>query len=193
MNKQLLHVGCGKNTKQGLKGFENWSELRFDIDPKVNPDIIGSVVDLNGIEDASVDAVFSQHNIEHLYPHEVVPSLTNFARVLKADGFAIINCPDLQSVCEAILKNGLLETVYTSPAGDIAPIDILYGHRASLFNNPHMAHKCGFTAPVLAGCLNDAGFSYIYGGRHSYDLWLMAFKHPPSAERVQQLAVDHLP
>ena len=44
---------------------------------------------------ASVDAVFSSHNIEHLYPHEVPLALKEFMRVLKPDGFVLMTCPDL--------------------------------------------------------------------------------------------------
>jgi hypothetical protein len=44
--------------------------LRLDIDKNVNPDIVGTMLDMSAVADASVDAVFSSHNIEHLYPHE---------------------------------------------------------------------------------------------------------------------------
>ena len=46
--KKLLHVGCGPQNKNGLKGFSSsdWEEIRFDIDPKVNPDIQGTLTDM---------------------------------------------------------------------------------------------------------------------------------------------------
>ena len=39
---QLLHVGCGPQNKASLKGFSGseWNEVRYDIDPKVNPDVL---------------------------------------------------------------------------------------------------------------------------------------------------------
>src|SRR5947209_1666250 len=69
----FLHVGCGPKRKSGTtRGFQRdeWTELRLDIDPSVKPDIIGTITDLSAVADASVDALYSSHNIEHLYPHE---------------------------------------------------------------------------------------------------------------------------
>ena len=100
--KTFLHVGCGPKRKdQTTRGFvsTDWHELRLDIDKSVQPDIIGTMTDMSAVADASVDAIFSSHNIEHLYPHEVPLALAEFKRVLRPDGFAVITCPDLQSVC----------------------------------------------------------------------------------------------
>src|SRR3990167_8358112 len=129
--KQFLHVGCGpKHKDRTTAGFNNpdWHELRLDIDESVNPDIVGTMTDMSAVADASVDAVFPSHNIEHLYPHEVPVALAEFKRVLREDGFVVITCPDLQSVCALIAEDKLTEPAYTSPAGPIAPLDILYGH-----------------------------------------------------------------
>ena len=66
--KTFLHVGCGSKRKdQTTRGFHSadWQELRLDIDPSVRLDNVGTMIDMS---DVSVDAVFSSHNIEHLYP-----------------------------------------------------------------------------------------------------------------------------
>ena len=68
----FLHVGCGpKRKEKTTRGFNtpNWAEIRLDIDPSAAPDITGTMTDMSGVASASVDAVFSSHNIEHLYPH----------------------------------------------------------------------------------------------------------------------------
>ncbi len=42
--RQLLHIGCGHKRKdQTTNGFNlpEWGEIRFDIDPAVEPDIKG--------------------------------------------------------------------------------------------------------------------------------------------------------
>ena len=130
--KTLLHVGCGPKRKdQTTPGFNspNWKELRLDIDPSVQPDLLGTMTDMRTVESESVDAVFSSHNIEHLYPHEVPGALAEFLRVLKPTGFVVITCPDLQSVCAVVAQDKLTDTAYTSPAGPITPLDILFGHR----------------------------------------------------------------
>ena len=53
--KNFLHVGCGPQYKDSLKGFKDWQEIRFDIDPKVKPDILGSLTDMSAVEDKSVE------------------------------------------------------------------------------------------------------------------------------------------
>ncbi len=81
--KTFLHVGCGpKHKNQTTRGFNtpDWTELRLDIDASVAPDIIGTMTDMSAVADASVDAIFSSHNIEHLYPHEVPVALAEFLR-----------------------------------------------------------------------------------------------------------------
>lgn len=107
MSKVFLHVGCGQKRKNATRGFNTaqWSEVRLDIDPSVSPDIIGTMTDMSAVPTASVDAVYSSHNIEHLYPHEVPVALAEFKRVLKDDGFAVLTCPDLKSVAALIAND----------------------------------------------------------------------------------------
>lgn len=65
----------------------------------------------------------------------------------------------------------------TSPAGPIAPIDILYGNRISLqAGNRYVAHRCGFTAKVLEGTHQSAGFPQVASLMlpAAFDLWAMA-------------------
>ncbi len=79
--KTFLHVGCGPKRKdRTTPGFNTpeWTELRLDIDESVSLDIVGTMTDMSQVSDASVDALFSSHNIEHLYPHEVPKALTEF-------------------------------------------------------------------------------------------------------------------
>lgn len=174
----VLHVGCGHSMidKTPFAGMD-WTEIRLDIDPNVQPDLIGSITNMEAVKTGSVDAVFSSHNIEHLYPEQVPVALAEFKRVLKPSGFALITCPDLQSVCALVANDQLTEPAYTSPAGPIAPIDILYGHRPSLqAGNHYMAHRCGFTAKVLIGTLQSAGFPQVASLRRpaAFDLWALA-------------------
>ena len=120
----VLHVGCGPYNPAKLhRKFQEpgWRQLRYDIDPDVAPDIVGSITDMAAVADASVDAVWSSHNVEHLYAHEVPLALAEFRRVLKAGGFALITLPDLQKVAELVAADKLEEPAYISPAGPIRP------------------------------------------------------------------------
>ena len=198
--KTFLHVGCGpRYNEAAVPGFEaeQWREVRFDIDPSVEPDVLGSMTNMSAVETESVDAIFSSHNIEHLYPHEVPTALEEFKRVLKPDGYVVLTCPDLQSVCALIAEDKLLEAAYVSAAGPIAPMDILYGHRPQLAaGNVHMAHKSGFTQKVLVGSLQAAGFQKTASFRRAnpfFDLWIVATKHIMEDRAVKDLATQHFP
>lgn len=192
MQKKFLHVGCGYQTKKGLKGFdsEDWSEIRFDIDEKVKPDIVGTLTNMGAVQSGYVDAVYSSHNLEHLFWHEVVPALKEFNRVLKDDGLVVLTCPDLQSVCEAVAKDELLEPLYVSPAGPISAVDILYGHRGFIENGNHyMAHNTGFTRKVLDELFAQAGFAFrvVLHRPDTYALWAFAFKQPRTQQQVSEI------
>ncbi len=196
--KTFLHVGCGSQNNSSCLGFnnDNWKEIRFDIDKNVKPDIEGTLTDMKLVETASVDAVYSSHNIDHIYPHEVPIALKEFYRVLKEDGIVVITCPDLQSVCEAVIQDKLLEPLYESDIGPISPIDILYGHRGFIAGgNEFMAHKGGFTYSVLNYAFYEAGFNVRYGGRRpqAWDLFLVAFKQKKSEEEIKKIAMPFLP
>jgi SAM-dependent methyltransferase len=199
--RNFLHVGCGpKRKNQTTRGFNTpeWAEIRLDIDASVQPDVIGTMVDLSAVESDSVDAIYSSHNIEHLYPHEVPLALAEFLRVLKPNGFFVATCPDLQSVCKLIAEDKLTDTAYTSPAGPIAPLDILYGHRPAMAKgNLYMAHRCGFTEKVLRGTLQSAGFSRVAtmarGSTPFFDLWALASKASLDEEAIRALATSHFP
>ncbi len=198
--RKFIHVGCGQNRKdRTTPGFNtpDWQEVRFDIDASVEPDIIGTMTDMSVVPSGSMDALFSSHNIEHLYPHEVPLALAEFRRVLTPNGFAVITCPDLKSVCALVVEDKLTEAAYNSPAGPIAPIDILYGYRAAMqAGNLYMAHRCGFTEKVLVACLKEAGFAMVASRSRSgpsFDLWAVAAvtKIPPDA--LREVAVQHIP
>jgi SAM-dependent methyltransferase len=189
--KTVLHVGCGHNNPNKLhKTFQSpaWREVRLDIDPAVQPDIIGSITDLSMVATASVDAVWSSHNLEHLYSHEVPQALAEFCRVLKPEGFALITLPDLQQVAAYVAQGKLEDVLYQSPAGPIAALDVIFGHRASVAQgNVFMAHKTGFTAQTLGQHIIRAGFARVEVKRdNNLNLWALAHKTtPPGAEAAQ--------
>ncbi len=199
--KFFLHVGCGPKRKdQTTKALNSsdWSEVRLDIDPSVQPDVIGTMTDMSAVASGSMDAVYSSHNIEHLYPHEVSLAFAEFLRVLNPDGFFVVTCPDLQSVCALIAENKLTDAAYNSPAGPIAPLDILYGLRPALAQgNLYMAHRCGFTQKVLSATLQSCGFKSVATmarGRAPYfDLFALASKSERSQAQMRELAQLHFP
>ena len=125
----------------------------------------------------SVDAVWSSHNLEHLHRHEVPVALAEFRRVLRPGGQMLLTLPDLQRIAELVAADGLEDEAYSSPAGPITALDMIYGHTPSLARgNRHMAHKTGFTARTLTQLLTEAGFTGVALQREGFALWARAYK-----------------
>jgi SAM-dependent methyltransferase len=197
--KSFLHVLSGGTPQSEIQGFnvDDWQEVRLDNRPGIDVDIEGSIHDLSKVPTASVDAVYSFHNIVYLYAHEVVTVLKEFKRVLKEDGIVVLSCPDLQSTCEAIVADKLLDPLFNNTVGTpIAPIDILYGIRGNqALGITNMAHKCGFTYSSLLGVFSEAGFASFFGGRRPsvYDLWNVAFVQEKTEQDMRSIGRVYIP
>lgn len=173
--KTLLHVGCGRQSFDALPPLDwknEWRQVRVDIDPTVEPDLVASIVDMAGIDDASAECIFSKHNIEHLEFHEVTQCVRAFHRVLKPEGFLILRTPDLRAIARLLLDRDPDQTLFTAQIYGknvpVAPLDMLYGSRQEIANgNPFMAHRTGFTASSLGRCLKQAGFENVTVQEHA--------------------------
>ena len=161
----VLHVGCGPPDHMALHEAyrgAGWHELRLDVDPRVRPDVVASITDMSPVPDASVDAVYSHHNIEHVFAHEVAVAFGEFLRVLRPGGEVLIGTPDLEAVGRALAAGRLEEVLYRSEAGDISALDVVYGLRSDIESGrEHMAHRTGFTARTLGRRLRQAGFAQV--------------------------------
>ena len=191
--KKVLHVGCGyPNPNKLHRAFrgDDWQEIRLDIDASAQPDVIADMRDLSQIEANSIDALWSSHNVEHLYPHDVIPTLAGFRRILKPDGVALITLPDLQQIAQLIADDKLDDPAYVSPAGPIAPLDMLYGFRPAMAQgNLFMAHRTGFTAKTLAQSILQAGFAMVSVQREqsAFNLWAIGFCSEPEPSQLAQM------
>ncbi len=172
----FLHVGCGSASRDRLPApLRSWHEVRLDIDPSVEPDIIASIVDMSMVETASFDGLWSSHSLEHIDSHDVPTALSESRRVLRDTGFAIFTLPDLQAVARIIADDKLEEPLYQSAAGPISPIDMIYGHRRSVERGKtYMAHRTGFTQRTLGKHLLEAGFEEVDVWSTRYALWAVA-------------------
>lgn len=194
---RLLHAICGSNNKsRTTREFSSadWEEVRMDPQAEVKPDVVSSLLDMSMLEDASFDAVFTAHSLERLYAHEVGKALGNIHRVLKDDGYLIVSCADIQAACALVAEDKLLEAAYESPAGPVAPMDILYGFRPALAAGfERHACKCGFTSRALLGTLGQAGFASKWGARNpnSFTLVAIACKQSKSEDFMKEMAVKH--
>ena len=190
--KRVLNAGSGLPSKGGLHSMifksETWSEVRIDIDPATEPDVIGSITEMqSAFTTGSFDAVWSSHSLEHLDGHQVLPAMSEFHRILKPDGFALVRTPDLEAVTSALLKSGANHVAYMSAIGPITPLDMLYGHSGSIkAGSVHMAHKTGFTAARIGHLLLEAGFSTVFTKSEQFDLWALALKDKADNAAIQR-------
>lgn len=165
----VLHLDGGNNRLDATPfgSHAGWQEQQ------------ASLADLSGVADASVEAVFSSHAIERFYPHQVPSALQQCLRVLKPEGFLLLQCTDLKAAAKLIAADNFTEAVYQSPQGPMAAIDIVYGHRASIAaGHTELAHHCGFTGKSLMATLKEAGFQQIAARElpDRFDLWALATK-----------------
>lgn len=159
MKKRALHVGCGLHTLAEHFPDLDADEVRLDIDPGVQPDIVASLTDLGDI--GTFDIVYSSHVVEHLYPHEVPVAFSEFRRVLRPGGMSINVVPDLEDVVPTD------EVIYICVDGNpIRGIDLFYGYGPALPHNPYMAHHTGFMRSTLEKALLNAGFERVMVTRH---------------------------
>jgi SAM-dependent methyltransferase len=188
--KRILNAGAGHLSARGIAPLfrsGGWEEVRLDIDASVDPNVIGSITEMKDFPEHCFDAVWSSHTLEHLFAHEVPRALGECKRVLKPDGFAIFMCPDLESVVEQVTKHGLDHVAYTSSAGPITALDMLYGHQASIARGRlSMAHKTGFTAERLGNLLLAAGFITVNVRRDEhFEICALALAENADQERIQ--------
>ncbi|MBI1394533.1 MAG: methyltransferase domain-containing protein [Betaproteobacteria bacterium] len=190
--KTVLNVGCGPREPDKLpRVFRSpeWLEVRLDIDPDVAPDIVGSMIDMGAVPDATCDAIWSSHNLEHLQAFEVATALAEFRRVLRPDGLLLVTLPDMQAVARVIADGRpdavLMRTRIGGRDGPpITALDIMFGHdwwieRGRSF----MAHRTGFTAATLGRKLIAAGFGTVaVRPGPAYDLWAIASTRPMTAD-----------
>ena len=161
----VLHVGCGPLDHQALhesfRGPE-WHELRLDIDPGVRPDIVASITDMSPVPEGSVDAVYSQHNIEHVFAHEVPVVLTEFLRVLRPGGELLLTTP----ICRASRRRSRpggwrRRSIERRSARSVRSTSSTALRSDIKGGREYMAHRTGFTARTLSRKLDQAGFGRV--------------------------------
>ncbi|MGA2041997.1 MAG: methyltransferase domain-containing protein [Roseiarcus sp.] len=196
---KVLNVGSGVAAPAKLHSVfrrGDWNEVRLDIDANVGPDLVGDMTNMRDIiPTGTFDAIWSSHNIEHLYAHEAPRAILEFHRILRQSGFALITCPDIAAIAQLIVDGSFEEPAYVSPAGPINALDMLYGHSRSIASgNVYMAHHTGYTVERLGRLLLEGGFSeaWVFPGT-AFDIWAVALMVRADREEIRrQLAAGGL-
>lgn len=179
----LVNAGCGPAEGGKLPAyFDGWRQMRVDSDAGVSPDILADLTDLSPIADASADAVWASHCVEHLYEHQIPKALAEFRRVLRDDGFACIIVPDLQALGSYLTEDRLHEALYRSPAGPVSAHDMIFGFGAAIAGGrTSMAHRSGFTPGTLQRCFREQPFAEVLLRRRGAQMELVALARASAA------------
>ena len=184
--KKVLNVGGGSKSIALPPQYAAFEHLLLDIDPKGQPDIVCDARQLSGLPAAQFDAVYCSHNLEHYYRHDVPRVLAGILHVMKDGGFVQIRVPDLTELMRVTVSQGLDvdDVLYTSPAGPVMILDVLYGHSPTIERSGEefFAHKTGFTQKSLSNAVARAGFSSIFCMTGNLEINLIAFKGKPDPE-----------
>ena len=190
---RVLNVGGNSKAIAIPEHYAGWNHLLLDIAPGPDVDVLLDARKLAEYEGAKFDSIYSSHNLEHFYPHDVPKVLSGFVHALAADGYVDIRVPDLPSVMKEVVDRGmeLDDTLYVSPAGPISAHDVIYGWGAEIERSgvDFFAHKRGFSVKSLSQALAAAGFVHIHTAVNSFQLRAVAFKTDPTAAQRQALGI----
>jgi len=140
--KEYLNIGCGNcriTTAINMDVVENEISV---------PDIVGDILDIP-FEGKVFKGVICSHILEHLDKNNHWKALSEMRRVLKDDGSAYIEVPDLEQFMRNYLENYLGSKDYWYNG--------VYGR--TLY--PSDRHLCGFNRQYLTDLLFNCGFGNL--------------------------------
>lgn len=159
---RVLNVGGNTKAIPIPARYAGWDHDLLDISPGPDVDIVCDARAMPfELSPCIYDAVYCSHNLEHYYDHEVPLVLAGMVFALKPGGEVHILVPNIGQLIVEMVERGidLDDTLYTSPAGPITPLDVFYGYGREIAESgePFFAHKTGFTARRLHRVLVEAG------------------------------------
>jgi len=143
-----LNLGCGDKI---LEGYVNVDVVAARSGKA--PDVQCDLRQLKPFEDGIADEVLAVHVVEHFWRWEVEDILREWVRVLKPGGRMVLECPNLQSACEAFLADP--EVASREDAAGQRSMWVFYGDPQ--WRDPLMVHRWGYTPRSLGRLLESIG------------------------------------
>lgn len=143
-----LNLGCGDKI---LEGYVNVDVAASRAGK--SPDVLCDLRRLEPFADDSADEVMAIHVVEHFWRWEVLDVLREWARVLKPGGRMILECPNLLTACEELLRNPAAAGATDQEAQ--RTMWVLYGDPR--WQDPLMTHRWNYTPQSLAALMQEAG------------------------------------
>jgi len=114
----VLDLGCGYGefinnvTARRRIGLDMWPGIRKHLGPGVEG-IVGSVTDLGGIDDASVDFAFASNLFEHISQADFAKVLASLKTKLSARGTLTILQPNYRYACREYFDDYTHVSIYS--------------------------------------------------------------------------------
>jgi len=140
MSVLRLDIGGGGKTPEGVLRKRGEEYTSVDL---VDADVIAAMWELP-FKDGEVHSIWSSHSLEHAPMAKVPVTLAEWFRVLRPGGRAIVQVPNFDYVARYWLTGG--DRVWAE--------QMVFGTQA----NDGEFHRCAFTAALLRGDLQAAGF-----------------------------------
>jgi len=138
-----LDIGSGGPSTLG----EGW----YGVDKFIESADYHWAMDKLEIEDESVDEIYSCHALEHISRHQVIPTLTEWRRVLKWGGKLTVLVPNMEFCLNVMIE-----------ACNRDDLDYWEWRNHFVFgkqDHPGNFHNCGFSPRILDHYLTAVGFT----------------------------------
>jgi len=156
-----LNLGCGDKILTGYINVDVVDERAGN-----HPDVICDIRKLEVFDDDYADEILTVHVIEHFYHWEARDVLLEWLRVLKPGGKMVVECPNLLTACEEVLKN---PEQATGPGQEgQRTMWVLYGDPA--WRDPLMCHKWLYTPHSLGQLMASCGMENVVQEAAQYKL-----------------------
>jgi predicted SAM-dependent methyltransferase len=144
IGSERLHIG-GKDAAPGWK--------LLNIQAAEGVDYVGDIRDLSQFADASLDAVYGSHVLEHVgYQKALGETIRSIHRILRPGGKFFVSVPDLDVLCRFFTHERL------TAADRFHVMRMMFGGQM----DEHDIHYVGLNAEFLAQFLRQGGFGRIF-------------------------------